>query len=150
MERDDWDWEALAAAMRHRRNELHHTNRAGLARAKGLTDTQYRLLMDLENAKRTNFEQGTLTLVEVVYEWEPGSVQRVLRGQSPTPVPRQREMYAAHPPLDDDTDSRTHPESVLERLIAEGFAQAKADTEAMERRLSERISKVEKRLNESS
>lgn len=78
-------WGRLGRLMRARRVELGGANRSKYLNDRGLTQSQYRLLMDMENGKRENFEQSSIDLVEYIYEWEPGSVTTILKGGRPTP-----------------------------------------------------------------
>lgn len=79
-------WERLGELLVQRRVELGYPNRSEFARVLNLKHT--RVLSDLELAKRTNFDQTTLTAAEVYYEWEPGSIAAVLHGLDPKPMGR--------------------------------------------------------------
>lgn len=46
----------------------------------------WRLLHDIEAAKRTSFKRQTLAAIEVAYQWQQGSIQSVLDGGEPVPV----------------------------------------------------------------
>lgn len=50
------------------------------------TGLNYRLIYDLENAKRSNFSRPKLAQAEEAYRWAPGSINRVLEGGDPTPL----------------------------------------------------------------
>lgn len=80
------EWQRLADLLVSRRTQLGYRQRNQFAKAHGLKHD--RLLFDLENAKRTNFEQGTLAQFEQLYQWAPGSIQAVLDGGDPTPADR--------------------------------------------------------------
>lgn len=75
-------WRRLGEQLVARRVALGWTRRAAFARDKGLPND--RLLFDLENAKRTNYDAATYAVVEQAYEWATGSVREVLRGGQPT------------------------------------------------------------------
>ena len=53
----------------------------------------YRVINDLENANRSNFEPATIAGAEVAYRLAPGSLRRTLAGgplePAPTPAPRR-------------------------------------------------------------
>lgn len=80
------EWRRLADLLVQRRIQLGYRQRKDFAEASGLRHD--RLLFDLENAKRTNFEAGTLAKFEQLYQWAPGSISAVLNGADPTPIDR--------------------------------------------------------------
>jgi hypothetical protein len=91
-------WERLGELLVHRRVEidLRYRNRQLFADERGLN---WRLLYDIERAKRTNFEPETKAAIEVAYMLAPGSVDRVLAGgelepqSAPDPAaPRERPL----------------------------------------------------------
>jgi hypothetical protein len=47
----------------------------------------YRVLFDIENAKRDNFGPETLAAIEIGYGWKHGSITAVLDGGDPEPEP---------------------------------------------------------------
>lgn len=75
------EWQRLAELLISRRVALGYPRRADFVRARKLKHA--RTVDDLENARRTNYEPSTLAHMELVYEWEPGSVRRVLAGENP-------------------------------------------------------------------
>lgn len=87
------DWERLGRLLVARRVELGYKRRAAFARAHNLSHT--RTIDDMENARRTNYERGTLAEVEQLYGWEPGSIESVLAGGEPKPRPGVVAPHAA-------------------------------------------------------
>lgn len=77
------DWRRLGEAVYVRRVELGMHRQQDLAKATGLTR---RVLGDIENGRRGNYDQVTLSRVEKGLAWMPGSVQAVLAGGPPRPV----------------------------------------------------------------
>lgn len=76
-------WKRLGELLMQRRLHLGQRNRAQFARDNGISD---RLLSDIENGKRTNYDRATLVLIEGMYGWAGGSVAAVLAGRRPTTV----------------------------------------------------------------
>lgn len=93
------DWQRLGERLLRRRMELGWTRRSAFAKHLGMTHD--RTLADLENARRNNFEPGTLVFIEQGYAWEPGSIAAVLAGGEPTRS--ERPAVPAHPvgPVDE-------------------------------------------------
>lgn len=77
-------WQRLGELLVARRVELGFHNRTKFAEAKGLKGT--RIIAAIENVERQNFERATLAQIELAYEWEPGSIRRVLAGEDPAPI----------------------------------------------------------------
>jgi hypothetical protein len=77
--------ERLGSLLKQRRVELgiQYKNRSLFAAETGLN---YRLLQDIENAARDNFEDVTLLAVDRAYQWQAGSSARVLAGGDPEPM----------------------------------------------------------------
>lgn len=69
------NWARLARAVVDRRVELGHRTREGFAKASGLSP---RLLGDIEQGKRDNYDRVTLARLEKALEWPPGRVQSFL------------------------------------------------------------------------
>ncbi len=78
-------WTRLGELLVQRRVEIdpRYRNRQLFADERGLN---WRLLHDIERAKRTNFEPETLAAVEVAYSLAPGSVVRALDGGELEPL----------------------------------------------------------------
>ncbi len=72
-------WEQVADRIRERRAELRLT-RAQLADAARVSA---RLLGDLENARRANYDGRTLAQVELALGWRRGAFARIGHGQEP-------------------------------------------------------------------
>jgi hypothetical protein len=77
-------WKRLGALLVQRRIELapRYRKRTAFADDVGI---KWRLLYDIERAKRDSFTAETLAAVEVAYQWQRGSVMRVLAGGDPLP-----------------------------------------------------------------
>jgi hypothetical protein len=87
-------WQQLGAFLIQRRTQLspRFHNRGAFCEATGL---KYRLIYDIEEARRTNFGASTLAAIEAAYRLEPGTIPRFLAGavlEPPQPVtlPRPR------------------------------------------------------------
>ncbi|MCP3017253.1 hypothetical protein NGM33_28380, partial [Nocardiopsis dassonvillei] len=78
-------WQRLAAKLTERRASLRPdwSERTTFAQDTGL---KYRSISDLETGRRANYKPSWLTKVELAYQWQPGSIQRVLDGQEPVPL----------------------------------------------------------------
>jgi len=68
----------LAKALIARRIELGYPKRTKFAEEAGLSHD--RTIGDLERAKGQKHSSTTIALVEQVYQWEPGSIDRILAG----------------------------------------------------------------------
>jgi hypothetical protein len=75
----------LGKLLIRRRIELSSRYRDRTLFAHERLDDKWRTLHDLELAKRPNFRPETLEAVEAAYEWQPGSIERVLAGGDPLP-----------------------------------------------------------------
>lgn len=82
-------WTRLGQMLVQRRIELapRYRERTVFAEDVGI---KWRLLHDIERAKRDSFSAETLAAVEVAYRWQAGSVARVLAGGDPVPIPEPR------------------------------------------------------------
>ena len=78
-------WVRLGKLLIQRRTQLdpRYMNRRLFADDRGL---DYRLVSDIERARRQNFEESTLAAIEVAYAWSPDSIQRILDGGDPVPL----------------------------------------------------------------
>ena len=72
-------WERLGRLLIQRRTALdpRYNNRQAFADATGL---KYRLVYDIEEHRRDNFGDTTLTSIEVAYKLDPGAIKRFLDG----------------------------------------------------------------------
>ncbi|MBA9006016.1 hypothetical protein [Thermomonospora cellulosilytica] len=91
------DWQRLGDLLISRRVELGYQERSAWCKATGLN---YKTVTDIELAKRSNFGPQMLAKIELAYQWEPGSIKRVLQGGPP--VPRRTE----------ERDADRYPEGV--------------------------------------
>lgn len=80
------EWSRLATLLLHRRVQLGFPNRARFVRDRDLTQSQARVLLDMERGNRRNFSDATKAVMEQAYKWTPGSIDAVLAGGDPTPV----------------------------------------------------------------
>lgn len=87
------EWIRLGTELMARRIELGFPKRKPFAVAKGFKND--RVLAALENHERTNFSKGTLTSIEIAYEWEIGSIDSILAGGDPAPKHGRQEMGGA-------------------------------------------------------
>ncbi len=71
------DWDRLSQAIIDRRTALGYRKREPFAAAAELSS---RLLADLEHNRRQNYDRVTIARVEQALEWEPGTVNTILRG----------------------------------------------------------------------
>jgi len=72
-------WERLGALLIQRRTQLspRFHNRGAFCEAAGLN---YRLVYDIEEARRTNFGRSALAAIEAAYRLTPGAIGRFLAG----------------------------------------------------------------------
>lgn len=74
------DWKRVATEVVARRTALGMTTSKALADKAQLTT---RVIGDIENARRTNYSQGTLAQIENALSWKPGSIELILAGEDP-------------------------------------------------------------------
>lgn len=74
------DWKRVATEVVARRTALGMTTSKALADRAQLTT---RVIGDIENARRTNYSQGTLAQIENALNWKPGSIELLLAGEDP-------------------------------------------------------------------
>jgi hypothetical protein len=81
-------WERLGKYLERRRGQLGYgfRKRKEFAEVKGLR-LSAKTLDRLERNGRPAYPDDTLALAEVIYEWEPGSIDAVLKGGEPTLTP---------------------------------------------------------------
>lgn len=117
------NWERLGRLLSEQRGRIESNARA-FADQTGLN---YRLVWDLENARRTNYRVAKLAEVEKAYRWGPGSIKRVLDGGNPTPIGEDGSLLVpagSRPPIETahDPDVRlrdVHP--LQEGELLEGW-----------------------------
>ena len=104
-------WQRLGALLIQRRTALNPRfhNRGAFCDATGL---KYRLVYDIEEARRTNFGGSTLAAIEAAYRLAPGTIGRFLDGgdlEAPGPQPQPAAAPPCAPaPLSDDEERRGH------------------------------------------
>ena len=88
-------WERLGRLLIQRRTALdpRYNNRQAFADATGL---KYRLVYDIEEHRRDNFGDTTLTSIEVAYKLDPGAIKRFLDGGELDAG--SRHLAGRHPP----------------------------------------------------
>lgn len=121
-------WHRLGELLVGRRVEINRDYRNRRAFAVDV-DVDYRVLYDIESARRTNYSQPTLRVIEHAYRLAPGSIDRTLAGGPLEPL--APETTANSPPGTSETPvqeprtkqnvSRTQAEQIagaLEQLLA--------------------------------
>lgn len=83
---EDGPWERAGKLLVQRRTDMdpRYRNRRLFAEERGVN---WRLLHDIERAKRTNFEPETLAAIESAYRLSPGNIERMLAGAGLEPLP---------------------------------------------------------------
>lgn len=74
------DWKRLGQYVVARRVDLGFKRRSDFADARQVS---VRILSDIENGRRTNFDQATIASLERALGWETGSALRVVEGGEP-------------------------------------------------------------------
>lgn len=95
------DWGRLGRYVIARRVKLGYKQRGEFAAAVGVSS---RVLSDIENGKRGNFDSVTIASLEDVLGWETGSAMRVAGGHEPA-------LRSANTPIDVVPRSATSPVS---------------------------------------
>jgi hypothetical protein len=125
---DPGAWHALGTRLKQRRAVLGYRSRQAFC---DITNLDYRLIYDIEEARRVNFGDTTLTAIEVGYRLRPGSIAAFLSGgelaeaepewrPQPSMGFTDAEIAAAHPRYE---ELREH----YEALRAGGIAGPSAD-----------------------
>jgi transcriptional regulator with XRE-family HTH domain len=116
MRATDADWDRLAGAVRHRREELGFTQ-VQLAERAGVTDTT---IGNLEGGRRFKRPPASLPAVEQALGWTKGSARAVLTGGEPAldaePVPAV--AHATEPAYALQPLSGQLPANILDELAA--------------------------------
>ena len=78
-------WVRLGKALERRRGQLGYgfRRRGEFADGTGLSS---KTLARIEHAWRDAYPDDTIALIEVIYRWQPGSAEAVLRGGEPVPA----------------------------------------------------------------
>ena len=89
--RNTKDRERLGRLLMQRRVELdpRYRNRRVFA---GEREINYRLVMDIENSTRDNFDDAMLAFISLAYGWTADSAARVMEGGDPVPADPGREQ----------------------------------------------------------
>lgn len=84
------NWKRLGELLVRRRIELdpRYSNRQLFAAERGIN---YRTVSDVERGRRDNYEDGTITALEVAYGVKPGSIGQFLAGGELEALPRPAE-----------------------------------------------------------
>ena len=82
-------WRRLGRMLERRRGELGYgfRQRARFARDCGGGMISVKTLSRLENGERYSYPESTVGTVEAMYQWSAGSVESVLKGGEPNPLP---------------------------------------------------------------
>ncbi|MGX6605580.1 helix-turn-helix domain-containing protein [Micromonosporaceae bacterium Da 78-11] len=75
------DWNRLGEYVVSRRVNLGHDTRGSFAEA---AQIHARVLSDIENGRRGNYDKVTIAKLETALNWETGSVKHVTEGGEPT------------------------------------------------------------------
>jgi hypothetical protein len=81
-------WRRLGRLLERRRGELGYgfRQRARFARDRGGGTISVKTISRLENGERASYPESTVGAVEAMYQWSPGSIERVLTGGEPRPL----------------------------------------------------------------
>jgi hypothetical protein len=81
-------WRRLGRMLERRRGELGYgfRQRAQFAKERGNGMISVKTISRLENGERASYPESTVGTVEAMYQWSPGSVERVLTGGEPNPL----------------------------------------------------------------
>ena len=81
-------WTRLGRMLERRRGELGYgfRQRARFARERGGGMISVKTISRMENGERASYHESTVGTVEAMYQWSPGSVERVLTGGEPNPL----------------------------------------------------------------
>jgi predicted transcriptional regulator len=109
----DWDWTALATALRERRKALRLTQEE-LAEHAGIhTGT----IKDYEAGKAYTRMPKSWSALERVLGWSPGSAQTVLEGGAPTVIMGDDDVHSLSQSQDPHQPLSGLPASVLDELV---------------------------------
>ena len=84
-------WRRLGRLLERRRGELGYgfRQRARFVRDSGGGLISVKTISRLENGERDSYPESTVGTVEAIYRWSAGSLESVLRGGDPIPLPSQ-------------------------------------------------------------
>ncbi|WP_143220585.1 hypothetical protein [Actinomadura sp. CNU-125] len=102
----DPSWRRIAALLVSRRIDLdpRYRNRRVFCREKKI---EYRVISDIEGARRTNFSTPMITAIEVAYEVAEGSIKAALADSSIKRLPERRTRQTAGTT---SSQTRTNPD----------------------------------------
>lgn len=86
-------WKRLGEALERRRGELGYgfRQREQFLRDRGGPPPSLKTIARLERGERTSYPPATVTRLEALYGYAPGSFEAVLRGGDPSPLPARAE-----------------------------------------------------------
>lgn len=126
------DWKRLGSYVVARRVKLGFKQRGDFSAAVGVSA---RVLSDLENGRRGNFDAVTVSSIEDVLGWETGSVDRIADGGEPrlkddgVPVARTDQRTSAEIEMIYASRTMTAREKLLAiRMVLDLQAQVDAET----------------------
>jgi hypothetical protein len=107
--------------LERRRGELGYgyRQRPSFVRDCGRGRISEKTISRLEKGERDSYPESTIGVVEVMYQWSPGSVESVLRGGVPHPLTGEEPhaLITADPPPDRNPITVAHsPSTMGERL----------------------------------
>lgn len=119
------DWQRLGRYVVARREELGYKQRGDIASAVGVST---RVMSDIENGRRGNFDRVTIAALERALGWETGSVERVATGGEPrlrgslsrsTPVGQsgQSDLFAMIAKIDDSSMGPTEKLEAIKKVL---------------------------------
>lgn len=123
------DWRRLADYVVDARVARGLRTREALAEQVGISS---RVLSDIENARRTNYDRVTMAALERALGWGTGSVARVLTGGEPlpragsSPAGNAEAIVAAIVRVLDEKMSDYHKVRIIRGIIAEDYRPAVA------------------------
>ncbi len=109
------NWQALASAVVRRRVELGYETRREFVTATGMKP---RTMGDIETARKSSYDSGTLARLEQALEWEAGTVKQILGSEPLRPVFNDAHEAEHATPVDITPEMMSAP-GVLAHLYAE-------------------------------
>ncbi|ASU83530.1 XRE family transcriptional regulator [Nocardiopsis gilva YIM 90087] len=88
-------WARLASMLKARRVQVGYKSLAALSRETGVN---YKTLQRAERGAPHPFTQGTLYEIDRAYQYEAGSIQRILDGGDPSPAQSSADEQASRDP----------------------------------------------------
>jgi len=108
-------WKRLGRELERRRGQLGYgfRQRENFLRDRGGPPPSLKMIARLERGERTSYPAATITALESLYGYAPGSFEAILEGREPVPALRAEALPAAPSPLplslegDEETVART-------------------------------------------